>query len=307
MNNLVTEKLHAHHIQGPSEVRMIAVDRIKVLNSRSRNKKVYAAIVENISGIGLKRPITVTPNGSDSEGPLYSLVCGEGRLEAFRALGEKLVPCLVVNASEGDAFLISIVENLARRRHSNDEILGAIRTIKKRGYSVSQIAAKTGLDPAYIKVMLHLLQHGEERLIAAVERGWLSLNLADRISRSGPADVQAAMVEAYENGLLRGEQLMKVRRLIDSREAMGKRYRTIQHKSERKMTPNRLVQTYQTEVRRQRLAIKKAEITESRLLFIVTALRAFFGDENVKTLLRAEGIEDLPKQIADRLKMVGRT
>jgi ParB family chromosome partitioning protein len=66
-----------------------------------------------------------------------------------------------------------------------------------------------------------------------------------------------------------------------------------------------LVQTYQTEVRRQRITIKKAEVTESRLLFIVTALRRFLEDENFRTLLRAEGIDDIPKQLADRIRGEG--
>jgi ParB family chromosome partitioning protein len=294
-----------HHIQGPATVQLLPIDRIRVLNSRSRNKRVYAGIVDNILGIGLKRPITVTPNGSDESGPAYNLVCGEGRLNAFRALGETYIPCLVVSASESEAYLMSLVENLARRRHSNEELLGAIRSLKDRGYTVTQIAAKTGLDQKYITTMLHLLKNGEQRLIAAVERGWLSISLADKISRAGGAEVQAVMMEAYESGLLRGTDLMKVRRLIDRRAALGKRFLDFPKKTDKKLTPNRLVQTYQTEVRRQRITIKKAEVTESRLLFIVTALRRFLEDENFRTLLRTEGIDDIPKQLADRIRGKG--
>jgi ParB family transcriptional regulator, chromosome partitioning protein len=295
-----------HQIQGPTTIQLLPVDRIRVLNSRSRNKKIYAAIVDNIAQVGLKRPITVTTNSSDADGPLYHLVCGEGRLDAFKALGETHIPCFVVTVSESDAYLMSLVENLARRRHSNDELLGAIRTLQSRGYTTPQIASKTGLDPKYVSVMLHLLRHSEQRLVAAVERGWLSISLADRISRAGDAEMQSVMMEAYEKGLLRGEQLMKVRRLIDRRLTFGRRYRCWSRRPEKKLTPDRLVQTYQTEVRRQRLTIKKAEVTEGRLLFILTALRRFLTDENFRTLMRAEGIDDIPKQLADRLKTVGR-
>ena len=295
-----------HHVQGPGKVQLLPLTRIRVLNSRSRNKRIYAAIVENISGIGLKRPITVTSNGSDESGPLYDLVCGEGRLNAFKALGETSIPCLVVNASESDAHLMSLVENLARRRHTNEELLEAIRSLQGRGYTVSQIARKTGLDNGYVTVMLHLLKHSEQRLIAAVERGWLSISLADKISRAGGAEVQTAMMEAYDSGLLRGAELMKVRRLIDRRGALGKAYRTGSHRPEKKLTPNRLVQTYKTEVRRQQLTIRKAGVTEGRLLFIVTALKRFIADENFRALLKAEGIEDVPKQLAERLQSEGR-
>src|SRR3546814_1795341 len=72
---------------------MIPIDRITVVNPRVRNKKVFKGIVENIAEIGLKRPITVTSRHGE-DGPLYDLVCGQGRLEAFRQLGQTEVPAL---------------------------------------------------------------------------------------------------------------------------------------------------------------------------------------------------------------------
>lgn len=284
-----------------SEIVLIDVERIKILNPRSRNRGTFASVVENISNVGLKRPITVSKGSSDEQGLLYDLVCGQGRLEAFKSLGEKHIPCLVIEASEEQRYLMSLIENLARRRHSNQDLLGAVRVMEERGYSVKQIAEKTGLEEGYASVMLHLLREGEERLIAAVERGWLSVSLADKISRTGDAEIQKAMMEAYESGLLRGEPLLKVRRLIDSRSALGKAYKNWPRRLHKNITPQRLVDTYQREVRRQRVAIKKAEVTEGRLLFVLTALRSLLRDEHFRTLLRAEGIEDVPTPLADKL------
>ena len=45
----------------PSELRMIPLDRIEVLNPRERNSRVFEQIVGNIQSIGLKKPIIVTP------------------------------------------------------------------------------------------------------------------------------------------------------------------------------------------------------------------------------------------------------
>ena len=61
------------------------------------------------------------------------------------------------------------------------------------------------------------------------------------------------------------------------------------------------MRSYQKEVERQKLFIKKAEFTQRRLLFIVGALRQLFADEHFATLLRAEGLVDLPSYLADRL------
>ena len=81
----------------PSQrIEWIAIDRITIVNPRLRNKKAFKEIVENIAQIGLKRPITVTRR-IEADGPFYDLVCGQGRLEAYQALGQLEVPALVVS------------------------------------------------------------------------------------------------------------------------------------------------------------------------------------------------------------------
>ena len=68
-------------------VEWIPLDRITIVNPRTRNKRVFKEIVDNIAQVGLKRPITVTRR-MEADGPFYDLVCGQGRLEAYRALGQ---------------------------------------------------------------------------------------------------------------------------------------------------------------------------------------------------------------------------
>ena len=65
------------------------------------------------------------------------------------------------------------------------------------------------------------------------------------------------------------------------------------------MSSNALVRAYQKEADRQRLMIKRAEVTQNRLLFIVEAMRTLLADENFVTLLRAEGLETMPRPLAD--------
>jgi ParB/RepB/Spo0J family partition protein len=95
---------------------MIPIDKIDVLNPRDRNTKAFKVIVGNIKDIGLKKPIKVTPRTTDAGEQRYVLVFGEGRLTAFRNLGEKEIPAIVVEISDEDAFLMSLVENIARRQ-----------------------------------------------------------------------------------------------------------------------------------------------------------------------------------------------
>lgn len=286
-----------------SEVRMIAIDCIDVLNTRERNDKVFDEIVVNIKRVGLKKPITVTPRPDGAGGERFLLVCGEGRMKAFKALGESSIPALIVNVSDEDAFIMSLAENIARRQCRPLELLGGIEQLRDKGYKTKEIAAKTGLTLTYVQGILTLLDHGEQRLIVAVERGEVPLNAAIAIVGAGDDDkaVQAALQEAYEAGTLRGKNLLDARRVIEKRKLLGK---SIAHSTPRKREPvtsTSLVRTYQKEVERQKLMVRKAEFTQHRLLFVVSALKQLLADEHFSTLLRAEGLDSLPKQLADRV------
>lgn len=287
-------------------VRMIDVTNIDVLNPRERNEKVFDEIVVNIKRVGLKKPILVTPRIDVDGAERFLLVCGEGRLKAFKTLGEIQIPAILVDASDEDAFIMSLAENIARRQSRPLELLAGIEQLHAKGYNVKTIAAKTGLTTTYVQGILTLLQQGEQRLIVAVERGEIPLNAAIAIAGSGEDDksIQSALQEAYEAGTLRGKNLLDARRVIERRKTLG---RSIQHATPRKreaVTSTSLVRTYQKEVDRQKLMVKKAEFAQHRLLFVVSALKQVLLDEHFVTLLRAEGLDSMPRQIAERVGIV---
>jgi len=200
------------------DIRDIPIGQITVLNPRSRNKRLFLTIVTNIEHLGLKRPITVTPASDDK----YDLVCGQGRLEAYRALGAATIPAIIINATKEDRYLMSLVENIARRRHKTIDLLKEITSLVGRGYTADQIGNKLDLDRAYVHSVMHLLAHGEERLIDAVERRLLPLSVAVEISTANDHDVQQALREAYETGSLRGQRLINVKRVLAQRAKDGK-------------------------------------------------------------------------------------
>ena len=130
----------------PDAVHLIPMDQIEVLNSRERNTKVFEEIVGNIKAIGLKKPVTVTQRAGPDGEIKYLLVCGEGRLNAFRLLGETHIPALVVEVDDEDAFIMSLAENIARRQYRPLEILADIESLRQRAYGPEAIAHKTGLS-----------------------------------------------------------------------------------------------------------------------------------------------------------------
>lgn len=297
--------MNAQLVQG--SIQMISIDRIEILNHRERNSKNFDEIRENIQAIGLKKPITVTSRTDEKGGQRYLLVCGEGRLKAFKALGQTSIPARVIKVSDEDAFIMSLAENIARRRCRPLEIFAGIKTLHDRGYDKKSIAKKIGLTPEYVGGILTLLQHGEERLLVAIQLGSIPLNTALAIVRSPNDDktIQDALQNAYESGELRGKQLIEAKRVIERRATLG---RSIERGTPRKranVTPASLVRTYQREVDRQKILVRKAEFSQQRLLFVASALRELFSDEHFTDLMRAEGLDTLPKYLADRIGTSG--
>jgi len=52
---------------------------------------------------------------------------------------------------------------------------------------------------------------------------------------------------------------------------------------------------------REKLLIKKAELTQGRLMFVVEAFRALRDDDHFLTLLCAEGLDTLPTYLGQSL------
>jgi ParB family chromosome partitioning protein len=286
-------------------VQMIPVDQINVLNPRSRNKIVFQAIVTNISNLGLKRPITVARRAEPNDGKPYDLVCGQGRLEAFVALGQVEIPAIIREASKEDCFLMSLVENVARRQIRPLELLREISNLRTRGYSTADIAKKIDVHKSYVGGITHLLKNGEERLLSAVEKGRMPLSVAMQIADADEDGIQQALCQAYEDKTLRGRKLLTVRRIIELRKANGKCSTPgARRRSDRLQSADGLVRAYRQEVDRQKLFVKKSQLTEHRLLFIVSALKKLFSDENFLTLLRAEELDNLPAYLAEKIQLV---
>lgn len=288
---------------GTSQIRQVPVDRIQVLNPRDRNQRGFESIVESIRNVGLKKPIVVTPRPSDDNCPSYALVCGEGRLTAFRILGETHIPALVVEASNEDAYIMSLVENIARRQYRPLEILASIRQLAESGYSSADIGRKTALSAAYISGILNLLSCGEERLLMAVEKGLVPLNTALDIVGAGEDDaaLQTAMQEAYESGALRGGKLTQVRRIVERRRSLGPSAYRRAKRGGTDVSSASLVRVYEKEVERKKLILRKADLTQKRLLFVTSALRQLLGNEHFVNLLRAEQLDVMPMYLAERV------
>ena len=282
-------------------IQNIPISEIRIVNPRARDKVKFQLIVANIKAIGLKKPITVSRRDRDEDGTQYDLVCGQGRMEAMAVLGEQSIPAIVTNTPREEQLLMSLVENIARRPPSHRDLMREVRELTRRNNKPDEIAAKLGLDRTYVYGIIHLLNHGEESLVEAVEAGRLPISVAVKIASGNDREIQTALAEAYERGDLRGGKLRAAKRLVSQRikkqRAMGKAAHT-----QRRLTGKALVREYQSQIREQKTLIRKANSVKDQLLLLISVFRQLLADEHFVTLLRAEQLQDMPEQLAARLQ-----
>ncbi len=284
------------------QVESISISEIQITNPRSRNRIKWQLVVQSIATVGLKRPITVARRPhSDSDGKRYDLVCGQGRMEAFVELGEMFIPAIIIEAPEQDRQLMSLVENIARRPASTHAILFEVRVLRQRGHSVEQIALKLGLDRAYLYGICNLIDKGEEFLVSSVEAGRIPLSVAVEIATGNNHEISRALSEAYEKGDLRGARISAARRVITQR-LERQRLQGKTPPTRRKLTGEALVHEYKQKIREQTALVVKANRTRDRLILLTSAARLLFADENFRTLLKAEGFQSVPAELAGRLQ-----
>jgi len=231
----------------------------------------------------------------------YDLVCGQGRIEAFLALGETMIPAIIVDAPKEERFLMSLIENIARRPPGDNDIVREIRALRDRQYTNKQISDKLGLHFTYIFEIVRLLDHGELDLIRAVEAGRIPLTVAATIAKGDDKEVQRVLAEAYESGELRGEKLLRVRRFINQRYTKLRSTRT-NIRSRKSLSVDSLVREYEEHAKQQKDLVVRARVVHERFVVIVTGVKKLMADENFVTLLRAENLHALPEILLDSMK-----
>ena len=291
-----------------TRIEMVAIDSITVTNPRIRNMRIHQEITENIGQIGLKRPITVRRLQGSHEGE-YALVCGQGRLESCKALGQTLVPVIVVDADEETGHVMSLVENIARRLPRASETMEQVAALRQRGYSDAEIGRKIGCTASWVNNVSNLLEKGEKRLLAAAEAGHIPLHLAVSIARANEADAQLLLLEAYNQGELKGKKVSVVRRILEQRQHSGKRRSTeLSGKSAastRQMTPEDLAKLYRRSADDHRRIQKRAEHAQNMLLLSQQIFKELFANAEFVSLLGLENLSSVPQPLQESMRRGG--
>ena len=285
-----------------NEIIMIPIDRIRVLNPRPRDKKKFEQIIQSIKNLGLKKPIQVSLRlAEEGTEPGYDLVCGQGRMEAFLALGHNEIPAIVVEVSREERLLRSLVENMARRLPSRLALMNEIERLKADGYSNVEIGKKLDIADGTVGGYIALKKAGEERLLDAAINGKIPLGVAMDIAKANSPELQRELLKGFESKELNQFAIRTVKRLIDQRRFVGKGRDTDADKKKSRTNADSLINAFKRESQKQRLMVKKARLCDAKLVITVTALGKLLGDENFFNLLRAESLADIPQYLQNKL------
>ena len=161
----------------------IPIEDLKIHPKNVRTQ--YEGIEELAASIkkkGVLQNLTVVPDPEEEE--KYLVVIGNRRLTAARAAGVKELPCVIdFDMSESEQVATMLCENMNRKDLKVYEEAAAMQMcIEDYGFSVEDVARKTGLSKTTVNHRLNIARLDREELIDKAEDPEFQLTLHDLLT-----------------------------------------------------------------------------------------------------------------------------
>ncbi|AMV35261.1 ParB-like nuclease domain protein [Pirellula sp. SH-Sr6A] len=272
----------------------VPVELIKVINSRDRDNDQFKMNVSSISELGLMKPIRVNDKFLEKTG-FYELICGEGRLLAHKELGKTRVLAEVVTCTRKEAYLQSLVENIARTKPGTMDFARELKRLRDEGWEYTKIAKVACKTAEYIRQYIRLIEQGEERLILGVEQGVFPITFALQVTNSDNSQLQHLLMDAFDQGIVTTANFAHARKIITQYASSGKKRAA----SKKDYTVDQLKQDIADATKQKTNYVKQAEHKENRFLTLLTGINAIWRDEELRRLLAEEGLDQRPELMGD--------
>lgn len=275
----------------PEGIILIKTSLIKIINPRSRNKFRHGEITESIDKSGLRKPITVRKiNDKEYE---YALVCGQGRLEAINNLNEDMIPAFIIDIDDETAYLMSLIENMARVNPRAGEQFNRIKEMKAEGLTDKEISTVTGFSYGWISSITMLIDKAENKLLAAVESGKIPISLAVEIAKTDYQGAQELFVQAFEKGEIKHKDIIKIRAILDARNEGLKGFNGAgfgYSKKKKDLTTEDLTKLYQENIDSHKKIKKKALFVEENIILARQIIQDIMNDDGFAKLVKEENM-----------------
>lgn len=271
----------------------IPVDKVKVINSRNRDREQFEMNVESIDSVGLLKPIRVNDKFLGSS-DLYELICGEGRLLAHKQLGREKVLAEVVTCTRKEALLQSLIENIARTKPGSMDFARELKRLRDEGWPYADIARIACKTEKYIREYIRLVEQGEERLIHGVESGIFPIKFAIQVTTTDDSQIQNILMDAFDDGVVTTNNFGQARRIITARSRQAKK-----SSPDKRYTVGQLKQDIAETTRVKTSYVREAKSKESRFMTLLSGINTLFHDATLVALLREQSLEKRPELAGD--------
>jgi ParB family chromosome partitioning protein len=270
---------------------MIPIDKIKVINSRTRDEAQFTLNVQSIDAIGQIKDIRVNDKFLAKDG-VYELICGEGRLIAQKRLGKTHIRAEVVTCSRKQTYLESLIENLARSRPGTMDFARELKSLHDEGWDYEKLAKITCHSVEYVRQYIRLVEKGEERLIQGVEQDIFPISFAVLVAQADEAGIQNVLMDAFDRGIVNSSNFAKARAIINAR--MDRRKRKKGAGGAGEYTVAALTEDIATATQAKESYVREAQGKEGRLFVLLDGFATLWKDTEFVQLIHAEQLDKRP-------------
>jgi ParB family chromosome partitioning protein len=276
----------------------IPVEKIKVINPRIRDEDQFQMNVQSIENSGMLMPIRVNDKFLEKT-DFYELICGEGRLIAHQRLGKVKIMAEVVTCTRREAYIQSLVENLARTRPGTMHFAREVKQLHDEGWDYAGIGKTCCCSPEYVRQYIGLIEKGEDRLIQGVEQGVFPISFAILVAHSNDASIQNVLMDAFDQGIVNCQNFGRARRIIGARAERALRGNHAGTKNRAGLTVTMLKKDISDLTKAKDSFVREAESKENRFLTLLTAINTLWRDEAFVRLVTEEQAKDRPELVGN--------
>lgn len=274
--------------------RSISTEKIKVINSRDRDQEQFNINVESIDHVGLLKPVRVNDKFLERTG-CYELICGEGRLLAHQRLGRTEIIAEIVTCSRKEAYLQSLVENIARTKPGSMDFARELKRLHDEGWSYERIGRVACKSESYIRQYITLVKKGEDRLIRGVEQGIFPIAFAIQVAGSDNGKMQTLLMDAFDEGLVSSQNFAQARKIISARSRAAKS----KSNANGEYTVQQLKHDIEDATRVKTSYVREAKGKENRFMTLLTGIVSLWSDAELLQILTEEHLQERPELVGD--------
>jgi ParB family chromosome partitioning protein len=185
-------------------------------------------LVESIKESGVLTPVLVRP---DDEGT-YEMISGHRRLHAAKRAGLRKIPAIIKEMTQDDATIAMVNANMQREeilpserafafkmkmnaiKHQGRELTGTLFLEETKSHSGDLVGQASGLNRTQVFRYIRLTEL-IPKLLSMVDQGKLAVFVAVDISYLNKKYQQWIYEYIHENGMIKQEQLMDLRKYRD--------------------------------------------------------------------------------------------